>query len=190
MSQDKNQKKDPDAVTMQELTDIHAWGEDKDDEELIQAASLVFRNKTIPWMSSFMNKCLSDDPAIITDRTLRINLQACRRKLLELHATTIETIAEALDTAAGRLPNNLYNIKDALENIARRLDPFEPIQIKTACMMLQHDICPHYSGSGAIFARDDMDEEFQKGFEAGYDRCLKEGGEEVDGRFESIDLHE
>lgn len=188
MSKDDN--KQVDATTMQELKDAHAWGKDKDEEELIKAIGMVFRDKNFPWISCFMDKRISGPEAIITDENLRAELQACRRKLVDLHVTTIEKIAEGLQEAAGRLPNNQHNIQDALEGMSSRLDPFEPAAIETACLMLRHEVYPRYNSSSIIFNKDDMDEEYQRGFEAGYERCLQQRGQDIDERFESIDLHE
>jgi len=180
-----------DKLVAQELKDAHAWGEKKEEAELIKAVITVLRNADFPWVNAFMHARISGPEMEVTNTTHKVELEAARRKLVDLHVQTVEKIAEALDTAARKLPDNMHNMQEALMNFARNLDTFTPMILAQACTSFPTEMSTRSILAGPIYNTEDLSEEFQKGFEVGYKKAIQKMKEsDVDERFGHIDLSE
>lgn len=161
----------------------YEYGKNHTDEELLHSLALVLRRGGIEEVASSMQEELIDN---IEDRNIRLDLQAHKEKILQIHYNEIQIIIEYIEEISRRLPGNHYGIKDALSNLANRLDSH--ISIQTACALFLTDI---QMDDSAIFTQKDMNDIKQQGFEEGYDKCVKtqsRGDRDLSARLEQLDL--
>lgn len=182
-----NTKKEKDSTTKMEIQDAIVWAENKSDEELDDALILALRNQKyediILGLTKHIEKLLKDIP-----RTLKSEVRAYLYKLQSLHNIIINKIAETLEEMCYRMPDNTYNLKEALGQFSKLLYQGTQMDIEFASALLISEIYPTNSNS-AIYTGSDLENEYQKGFEAGYQRCLDNSEiHKVDERLSDLDL--
>lgn len=167
----------------EERSNTYEYGKNHTDEEMLHSLKLALRRSDIEDVANSMQEELIDN---VQDRNVKIDLQAHKDRILQLHYNEIQIIREHIEEVSRRLPGNHYGIREALASLARRLDSDMPIQ--TTCSLCIIDI---QMNDSTVFTQRDMNDMKQQGFEEGYDKCLEtqsKGDKDLSNRLEQLDL--
>lgn len=140
------------------------------DEQLEKALRLTLRELSYPEINQRLCKLISSLP----EQPCRVDLCALniyRQALANAFTTAIEGIQEQIQRLAHDIPSNAYNIQSALWELGHHMDPWSNrYQIAYAAAKTQLD--PHREHEHPVYNTADLEAEYSRGFEEGYQRAL------------------
>lgn len=119
---------------------------------------------------------ISNDPDIPTFsveqlKILKADLRAHHGKIFETYSRMLCLISESLLDAAGKIPANIYNLKDALESFAYGLRTGDYQTCYMSCRNFAQDI-DRPGGKQRFYSEDDLKSVREQAEEAGYKKGL------------------
>lgn len=145
-------------------------------EEQVKACTLLLRNKSWPELMEGLQSLVRElpqpsdsQPTAILITEIKTHCELLSIKRLQF----IEQTRDAIESLAQKIPNNRFNLREALSGFATTLDAERPDSILHALWCATNELNPEIEHSSATFSSQDLKDEYSRGFEAGYQRALE-----------------
>lgn len=118
-------------------------------------------------------------------KVVKADIKAHHVKIYQVYCRVLSFISESIMAGADRIPSNIYNLKDALEDLANGIDATNHALFYMTCKNFKGNI-DRPGGKPRYYSETDLDAVKEKAEEDGYQKGLKAAKQGQN--FDHIDL--